>query len=272
MSALTDWLFDKTPDIADEAPPSRFQDGRPTISDDEEWLEPPEDSYALEEVLTVIDYRDARGNVSRRRITLRKLARGPHAPILSAICHERRAFRQFRCDRIDGFIDFDTGEVQDCPTFFREVMLIDLAGLAPTVRRAASQVETALSRARAIRDELRAPISVLVGIARSDELFQPEELDTICAFAEKFSPTIHVPAHPGEISAMGELRRLIQSMRPTRSAMQGYMNEVRAACLDAAFRDAFLTAVGDVIMADGRISPGEHALLTELGLVAEEEE
>jgi hypothetical protein len=269
MTALTDWLFDKTPGETDDAPPSPHVSGRPLVSDDEEWLEPPADEYDLEEVFTVIDYRDAKGQPSRRRITMRTLSRGPTAPLLHAICHERRAIRCFRTDRIDGFIE-DTGEVLDCAAFFREILSIDLAAIAPKRPAPQPKIHTALSVARGFRSELRAPLSVLVALARSDDRFQPEELDVICRFVETIAPNVHDPAHPGEVSTMTELRPMIRRMRPTRESLPGCMADVQPQLHAPLFRNAFETAVNDVLWADGKITPGEQGLLAELGFVAEE--
>ena len=271
MSALTDWLFEKTPGIADDAPaiPAHLMKSGHLPSEDDEWLEPPADSYDLEEVYTLIDYRDAKGQPSRRRITMRKLSRGPNAPILSAICHERHAIRAFRTDRIEGFIE-DTGEVIECSTFFREIMSIDLSVLTPTRPQNVAAPDTALSLARGFRSELRAPLSILVAFARSDENFQPEELNAICRFVETVAPNVHDAAHPGEAPTMSELRPMIRRMRPSRESLHGYMAEVRAIMASEFFRNAFEEALNDVVWADGKITPGEERLLASLGFVGEE--
>ncbi len=268
MSSLNDWLFDKTPGIDDAPPPHPQMDGQPIISEDDEWLETPTDSYDLEEVYTLIDYRDSKGNQTRRRITLRKVARGPHAPILTAICHERRAVRAFRCDRIEGFIE-DDGEVIDCNRFFRDMMMIDLNYLSHR-EKAAPTIPTALSVARQIRNDFRAPLSILVALARSDESFISEELDVICGFAETMAPTLHSSAHPGEVSAMTELRPLIRRMRPSRESLDGYLHKVRSVTSnDPSFREAFEDAMNDVLWADGRVAEGERRLINELGLAGD---
>lgn len=257
MSALTDWLFEKTPDETDDAPPLPPHLGGPPPNPkiDDDFIEPPAESYELEEVFTVIDYADAGGNRSRRRITMRRVARGKHAPILTAICHERRAVRHFRCDRIEGFID-DDGVVVDCGDFFRATMMIDLSYLAPRA------VRTSLLEARKIRDRLRSPLSVLVALGRSDDQFRPEELDEICRFVEGEVETISDPTHPGDVDVMTELRPIIQRMRPSRSAIDGYLTEVFArAEIDPDFRARFEGALEDVLLADGIIAEGEVVFL-----------
>ena len=61
-----------------------------------------------------ISYEDASGCLSERRITCKRIERplGGGAT-LGAYCHERRAPRAFRVDRIRELIDLSTGEVCD---------------------------------------------------------------------------------------------------------------------------------------------------------------
>lgn len=59
------------------------------------------------------DYEDADGEPSRRRIEIRRVQRSHGHTYLQSFCHERRAFRAFRLDRIVGCHDPETGEVLD---------------------------------------------------------------------------------------------------------------------------------------------------------------
>jgi hypothetical protein len=61
--------------------------------------------------LVGIEYEDADGNFSRRRVTVRAVKAGLSTSYLYGICHEREAFRCFRVDRIKALIDVRTGEV-----------------------------------------------------------------------------------------------------------------------------------------------------------------
>lgn len=264
MSSLMDWLFEKTPAVEDAPPPSRHINGQALFSDEEEWLEPPADEYDLEEVYSIIDYVDSRGQPTRRRITMRNLSRGPHAPILKAVCHERRAVRAFRTDRIECFID-ENGEVITCTDFFRNIMQIDLAVL--TSKQPKENIPTALSAAREIRDNLRAPLSILVAIARSDEDFRRVEVDAICEFVGKVAPRVYEPAYPGGIPTLERLREMIGRMRPSRQSLDGYIEICETRCAgDEAFREEFEAALHDVLWADGVEHPAEKSLLRELGI------
>lgn len=59
-------------------------------------------------------YVDARGQESRRRVTVLKVLGEPgNVPTLLSRCHERQALRKFRADRIQALLDLHTGEVMD---------------------------------------------------------------------------------------------------------------------------------------------------------------
>jgi tellurite resistance protein len=263
MSLLA-WLTTRAPDI-DTPPPPRFTAinvdlGGLTEAEDNEIApdSDPIDVYELDEMLCMIDYCSASGETSRRRITLRKIARGPHAPILSAICHERRAFRQFRCDRIECFIEPD-GEVVSCKDFFRDRVLVDLDLFAP------NSATLAIPLARQIRDTLRAPLSLLVTAAHSDGEFHPEELDAICQYieAEIFSSE-RCANLSGDVTieVLDQMTDLVRHMRPQRESIDGYLRKV----LDFAPEDVmrFSRALEHVVVADGRFHRDERDFLEEL--------
>lgn len=265
MTALTDWLFDKTPSETDDAPEIpehlRASGHLPEVDDGFEAITEPID---LEEVYTIMDYRDSTGAFTRRRVTFRKISPGPHAPLLQAICHERRAVRCFRCDRIEGFIE-DTGEVISCADFFLSIMDIDLTKFQNT---AGNKVATALSEARRIRDELRPPLSILVALARSDDLFAQEELNVICDWVRDAAPEVELAAHPGETPTITELRPIIRRLRPTRQSLGYHLSKMGSMGLldPGPQRDRFETALNQVLWADGKIAEGEKIMLRELGL------
>lgn len=60
-------------------------------------------------------YRDARGAESRRRVTVHRIVMHGGTVMVRAYCHERRAARSFRADRIVELVDMASGEVLDTP-------------------------------------------------------------------------------------------------------------------------------------------------------------
>lgn len=259
------WLYEKTPSDTDAPPPLPAAIApRPDAPDDAELaLLPPAEKYELEPVYTVIDYCDASGNETRRRITLRSLARGGAAPILTAVCHERRAVRHFRTDRIEAFIE-DTGEASDCATFFREVLLIDLVELA------ASDGVEAQAEARRIRDKLRAPLSILVAVARSDERFLDAELDAIVQWLHDDAALLMDEPPTDMRGAAMPLRDIVRKMRPSREALRNYLFYMQTESrYDSARMHRFLRALVEVVAADGVYHADEAEMLNELGIILE---
>jgi hypothetical protein len=103
-----------------------------------------------------IVYEAASGEVSERRITVRQLVGNPPQMLL-AWCHERKAPRNFRFDRIVEAIDPETGEVYD------------VARLGEMLSRDMIPVDLALRRA----------INILVFLARCDGHEHPREWEAI---------------------------------------------------------------------------------------------
>ena len=265
MNALTDWLFERTPSVADpglDLPAHLVKAGYlPDPNEPDEFTDPIREKIQLEEVFTVIDYTDSLGNLTRRRVTCRSIEPVTNGFMLTAICHERRAVRSFRIDRIDCFIDPD-GEAMSPLDFFEICM-----GIPPGSFAKPERVPESLGAARAIRDELRAPLSILVAFARADHDFIADELDAICDFVEQVVPEVKTTPHPGDLSIIDALRPIINNMRPSRESLAGYMADVRLrAETDADFRDKIENAISAVISADGHLSTGEARLLEKLGV------
>ncbi len=93
---LSDWLVRAAPADIDPAP--AILDLIATlpeadVADSPEMVVEPDGTLIVDEVFVAIEYTDAAGNKSRRRITMRRLIPGDPAPSLMAICHERKAPR-----------------------------------------------------------------------------------------------------------------------------------------------------------------------------------
>lgn len=242
----------------DVAPPSDVPDEEFQIPDDSGKLD-------LDEVYTIIDYRDARGVETRRRITMQTISAGPHGALLQAICHERHAHRTFRCDRIMGVIDED-GVVEEPNHFFRDVMLIDLSHKSwrsgPDRKAIPVATDAALIQAaRDAREHLRAPLSLLVLAATADGHFHPEELDAICQWVEE---EMADKARSGEfgLPVLDAMTPLISKMHPTRKSIMNHVRVVRF--MDEDRFQRFCKAVIRVIRADGVFSDREREFLEEL--------
>ncbi|MBF9042979.1 hypothetical protein HKCCE4037_06555 [Rhodobacterales bacterium HKCCE4037] len=215
----------------------------------------------LEPVFTVIDYCDAQGAKTRRRITMRSLAPAKAAPILHATCHERSAARAFRTDRIEWFLD-DDGVATRPEDFFRDIMGIALHDIGTSM----PLQDPALDAARAIREALRPELSILVAVARADHDFHIEELDVIHDYAERRVFELVddgiLPTDP-DMATLDQLGRLIAKMRPTREALTGYLDSVLAG-RNGVQGIRFVNTLERVIAADGVLDPAEAEILEDL--------
>ncbi len=260
---LIEWLFTAAPEetalVNRAAPPASETHAPLTETDDGPDLVPvPNDdpSREIEEVFCIIDYTDAKGQTTRRRITMRAIEATAHGTCIRAICHERRAIRRFRLDRIDGVIDGD-GVVHDATTFLTNEIEIDPALLG-------ADRDNATSVARTIRDRLRPALSILVIASECDGEMHPEELDVICIYVEDelHDLAAHDPALSPSIETLDALTRLARRMRPTREALPGYLRSVLD--MDTARKARFFDALGRLILADGRLAIEEIELAAEI--------
>jgi hypothetical protein len=105
--------------------------------------EPHEDAD-LWGISIAIEYRDANGMLSRRRITLRRVFHASDGQsCVGCFCHERGAVRTFRFDRIVSVIDAD-GVVWQPREFFTKELHVVPSLLEPSALQLAA---TALARA-----------------------------------------------------------------------------------------------------------------------------
>lgn len=250
---LFDWLLSRSPDLQTPAPEWTVPDlpiQELVVPDDPTMLEPElirelDTELELEPIYTAIEYSDAKGDYSLRRITMLRLSQGPHAPILAAICHERSAYRAFRTDRIKSFVDSD-GVVATAAEFFRDVLDIDLAAISPPIDPAV---------------RLRAPLQVLIAASRCDGFAHPEEIEAIVQYAEKELFSV------GELPTLDQMDRLteqLRRLRPQRRTVERAFAQVQRMPADQLRR--FTTALAAVVLADGELVMAETEFLEELGL------
>ncbi|CAO3440070.1 hypothetical protein [Azospirillum endophyticum] len=144
-----------------------------------------------------IDYLDSKGTLSRRRITMREIYTNGERTYVQAFCHERRAARSFRFDRIVEVIDID-GECHDPRRFFTEGLGLEFptaekVSVPPKAPVSPVRVETTAQHSRAAKPDVRVTdkpgmaqrrvardgLRVLVALARADGELHPEELEVI---------------------------------------------------------------------------------------------
>lgn len=124
-----------------------------------------------------IEYVDAGGDESWRRITCRKLSRTAGSLYLQAYCHEREAPRTFKVERISEVACGATGELYDpADPYFARFLATEgdasVVGFNLGVQRAA---------------DLRAGLNVLAFLARADGKVVPEEREVMAEFCRSFA-------------------------------------------------------------------------------------
>lgn len=137
----------------------------------------------------MIEYRDANGDETRRRITALDI----RDDYLRARCHERQAMRSFRLDRILSVID-KQGVVFGTAEFFR---LIDLP------------IENARPNPNRV---FGAGARILSMIAYSDGWLHPDEVDKICQYCEIMCARHNISLSSKEIRA---IEFIIENQYPT---------------------------------------------------------
>ncbi len=250
-----------------------------------------------------IDYLDSRGRASTRRVTLhrfRMTSKG--ALLLYARCHERRAERSFRVDRIQSVIDLD-GEVRDCGPFFSEALDIDLdelRGLAeqgkPAPISTTSAGEPAASVAQPAQpaaidhrsgEEQGKPAAKVPSRKPRKPAASKPGFRQRAAARDGLRLVAAIGRCDGDFGAAEQLEVLnyivaesaaqgIETRQEDRIALAGYISRQRPdqavfeRCLDEMERASlsaqqrFLRAAARVVAADGEEHPEELAILEEL--------
>lgn len=189
----------------------------------------------------MIEYVDSKGQPSARRITVFDIISGAAGvPFLRARCHERKATRQFRIDRITCCIDYSGEIYDDVPAFLSENFGI-AASLASA--RADDQISEEWD---SVISTIRADATLLSAMAKADGEFSESELliivDHLAGRVEKRVKFLS----PREIKA---LSAYVRRLRPSVEAISRAVNSIT----DEGPRriEQVLRAKVDVMDADG---------------------
>lgn len=222
------------------------------------------DVIDLEPIFTIMEYTDVKGAESRRRITTLRIRFRSGHHVLLARCHERKAQRTFRLDRIGGFIDSD-GEIIPPDQFFHDLLDVDLNRLLSLEHDVAPAPRSVASAYTRLRREISPALVILSAAARVDHFLHPEEVDRIMQYTETAAMNLR---RSGDLDAMpsvedfDRLGRLILRTRPTQDELGTALTTL------ARWPDARLAALGRalvaVITADGVIVPSEEEFADDL--------
>ena len=134
----------------------------------------------------LIDYCDARGNETRRRIRVSAIYEGASGDdVLRAFDLDKRAVRAFRADRILGVADPETGEVFDDVDEALALRLAALRVAPPPRKRRGGPPGSRVTHYKKAYNRCRAGMAALVWLARCDGSVHAEESECIVRFCQK---------------------------------------------------------------------------------------
>ncbi len=242
FGALKRWLsgsLSTPPEIPEFVPSVPSDDAEPSIS-------PPDATRGgADGLLFAIEYMDAKGNLSRRRITVKSY----DGRYLRAWCHERQAWRTFRVDRIRCIID-ENGEIHDPGTFFRVTPGFELE------RPGAGEDD----RRHALREPIRPHLRVLAAIARADGRFTADEIPPILAFTSAAHEVTGLA--PLSDDDLEYIASYVRRLRPLPNSLAADLDAAAGGNADI-FRLMIETCV-PLVRADGRVTPEERAVIDEI--------
>jgi hypothetical protein len=231
------------PEIDPPAPPKNFTLRVPRMDRGEEVAFDSPTEPAEGQSFTIV-YRDASGAESTRRISVWGVRRDRGVMTLVARCHERKATRMFRVDRILTIADLH-GEVHHSPpAFLAHLFGVELSGfhVAPLVERKA-----------ALRRFLReAGLPVLVALARADHDYCLDERGELLDYAVHSLVTRGIEVSDDDFTW---LRQYTASLRPTHAAIDNGLIPLARQSPEAIAE--FIAIARRVMDADGFRHPAE---------------
>lgn len=202
----------------------------------------------------MIEYRDAKGATSRRRITVFDIISGSAGiPALRARCHERKATRQFRVDRIVCCIDY-SGEIHDDVASF----LHENFGMGSASASAREDDATASMWPRVL-EVIRDDAILLSAMAKADGSFSDAELHTIVDYLSGRVERSVKFLTPREVEA---IRAYVRRLRPGAESLSRSVNNIIQQ--GSSRIEEILRAKVRVMDADGRRHPQEVELLNRI--------
>lgn len=130
-----------------------------------------------------IGYIDAKGEKSERLVTFFRISTRAGRWHLQGLCHDRDAFRSFRCDRILYCLDPETGEMQE--DFF--AYMADIFGVEAQSWQDGAE-DNALKYSK---DGAR----VLLFLANCDGEYHPLEREVICEYVNRRCGALGIPGN-----------------------------------------------------------------------------
>lgn len=220
----------------------------------------------LEDIYCMIEYTDSAERWSRRRVNFRCAYQAKGNWIIQALCHERKALRTFRADRLKCVIDL-AGEIYKPENFFVPLGLPSIAfDKKPEKKRdhtqktkgadSLSQKAPGVLQRSIVRDEVR----ILAALSRSDGKMEPSEVNAIVDFILNECDIAGISYTESDILA---IRQYTLNLRPTSDKVEESAAYVFADARSGDVRRSarFRRAVRTVIDADNAIDAKEFEFI-----------
>lgn len=261
-------LLARIPRQTDPAP--EFVTLKVTLTKDDPDPAPPTGQrrrFVLEPYYWMMEYRDAAGAVTRRRITMRTIEESDNNLYLMAFCHERNAVRSFRLDRVICLIDQD-GVVEDAAPHFSELMETADVEFSdePLFKggRRKTEPKPNVSTYTAVRRALTPALELLIAAARSDDYLHPGEMEAILLYAEDAACKMRDDGDvEGDLDAtvFEKLERTMRRMRPTREDIEFNLSILQD--WDPEHLRRVARALSESVVADGRVDALEAEIIAD---------
>lgn len=216
----------------------------------------------LGDAFCLLEYRDAAGADSRRRVSMRSLAESAGHIYLNAFCFERRAMRQFRLDRITAMISED-GEVFD-PVDYFALHGVELRPQTADETRATGDAGRALIA-------MRPGLAMITAVARADRHLHRGEIDAAQLYAERDLIALRregVLTVEPSMDVLNAMNREIAFMRPMAPTLKA--QALRICDWTEARLGRLRRSILETVVADGRILPSELNMVAELDRILHE--
>jgi hypothetical protein len=175
-SVIDDYLSRRSrPEFENVPPPSVPSEDDVTMVSPEEAAEFYDECLAGHTLM--IEYCDAAGATSRRAITIRSFRSGQPG-YMNALCHERRAFRCFRLDRVLAVFDRHGEVFEPAESYFSQRFgLIGFGLFSPGM-------ETEAEVNKRILNMVRPGLYCLSALAGADRFLHVEEVEALLQFCD----------------------------------------------------------------------------------------
>ncbi|EMJ86351.1 TerB family tellurite resistance protein [Leptospira meyeri] len=203
-----------------------------------------ETDYLIEEdnsipvnLLTLIEYVDAKNQYSKRRITIKRMVPWANEYALLAFCHERQSHRTFKLSGIKSMCDLETGELITDPYNYLVQRFQD----------------SPLGKWTKFLSEFEKEILILVFVAKVDGRMTSKERKIIFEYAnQRANNALDFNTVDSEIKNLYcELKEFNQ-----------YLNKIKT--LTEIEKNDFITTLDSIIRADKKVDPMELASLEKI--------